>query len=77
MATTTYTTRGSVRGCCGHSHRTMAAAVRCMMSDQAGCRTHGGYSDRVVRIIDGDDNDRAMTNDERHDYLDAEHNATR
>jgi len=74
---TTYTTRGSVRGCCGHKHRTMSAAVRCLQSDQAGCRSQRGYSDRVVRVIDGDDDDRALTNDERYDCFEAERNLTR
>ena len=75
---TTYTTRGSVRGSCGHNHRTMAAAVRCLLSDQAGCRSRRGYSDRFVRIIDGaGEDDRALTNDERHDCFEAERNLTR
>jgi len=51
---TTYTTHGSVRGGCGHQHRTMAAAVRCLQSDQEGCRQQRGYSDRSVRVIEGD-----------------------
>ena len=74
--TTTYTTCGSVRGNCGHNHRTMAAAVRCLLADQSGCRTHGGYSDRVVRVTD-DDGERMLTNDEHHDCQLAEHIATR
>jgi hypothetical protein len=69
---TTYTTRGSLRGCCGHNHRTMTAAVRCLLSDQSGCRNHAGYSDRVIRVTDCGD-ERALTNDEHHDFLDAEH----
>lgn len=72
---TTYTTRGSVRGSCGHKHRTMAAAVRCLMADQSGCRNNGGYSDRVVRVTD-DDGERMLTNDEHHDCQLAEHIAT-
>ena len=69
---TTYTTRGSVRGTCGHRHRTIGAAVRCLLADQSGCRNNGGYSDRVIRVTD-DDGERALTNDEHHDFLDAEH----
>lgn len=45
---TTYTTRGEVRGCCGHAHRTIEAAERCRARDQRGCERQGGYSDRRV-----------------------------
>lgn len=48
----TYTTYGSVRGQCGHKHRTIEAAARCLSSDQAGCRAQGGYSDRAVCAVD-------------------------
>jgi hypothetical protein len=61
---TTYTTRGSVRGCCGHKHRTLAAAVRCELSDQAGCRSQGGYSDRVIIVIK-DGEERRLTYGDR------------
>ena len=44
-----YTCRGSVRGSCGHKHRTIDAAAKCCASDQSGCRRHGGYSDRYIR----------------------------
>ena len=43
-----YRTEGSVRGGCGHAHRTTAAAERCIRRDQDGCRSQGGYSDRVI-----------------------------
>lgn len=49
----TYTTRGSVRGTCGHNHRSMRTAVRCLLHDQSGCRSQGGYSDRMVTHADG------------------------
>jgi len=49
----TYTTIGSVRGCCGHKHRTIEAAVDCIKRDQSGCRSQGGYSDREVRYAGG------------------------
>jgi len=39
---------GSVRGSCGHSHQTIAAADKCIASDQRDCARAGGYSDRVV-----------------------------
>ncbi len=47
---TTYTcgTRRNVRGNCGHTHRTIEAAVRCCRRDQAGCKKQGGYSDRTI-----------------------------
>ncbi len=51
--THTYTTGQSsdVRGCCGHRHRTLDAALACMDRDAAACRRQGGYSDRdtIVR----------------------------
>lgn len=46
--TTIYTTIGSVRGCCGHRHRSAEAAERCLDRDRARCAEHGGYSDRTV-----------------------------
>lgn len=49
-----YTTWGSVRGCCGHEHATFADAETCRVLDARGCRAHGGYSDRRVRVVDGD-----------------------
>ena len=51
---TTYTTRGSVRGSCGHNHRTIATACRCLKADQAGCRSQRGYSDRTIHAVDSD-----------------------
>lgn len=52
--TTYFTTRGSVRGCCGHKHRTIEAALRCLKSDQSGCASQGGYSDRqLIPVEDG------------------------
>ena len=51
----TYTTSGSVRGDCGHQHRTIGAAVRCIDTDDRGCKRSCGqdaYSDR--RVIQGD-----------------------
>lgn len=50
----TYTCRGSVRGSCGHAHRSAATALRCCQRDQAGCERQGGYSDRVVVRTDGE-----------------------
>ena len=55
-----FTTCGNVRGECGHKHRTPEAAWRCLQRDCAGCRQQGGYSDRVIVVVDGEwtDNDR-------------------
>jgi len=52
---TTYTCSGSVRGCCGVTHRTIDAARRCCDRDQRGCASLGGgaYSDRSVVASDG------------------------
>ena len=63
--TQTYICRGSVRGDCGHQHRTMTGAARCLRRDQSGCGSQGGYSDR--RIVRGDGSavdDVAMTQPE-------------
>ena len=47
---TGYTTWGSVRGDCGHLHRTYQAAQRCLEQDRRGCRGQDGYSDRHIRV---------------------------
>ena len=44
---------GSVRGWCGHKHRSLDAAVRCRRGDDNGCALQGGYSDRVVYLYAG------------------------
>ena len=49
-----YTTYGSVRGGCGHIHRSEATAERCLASDQRDCRAGGGYSDRAIKLIGTD-----------------------
>lgn len=48
---TIYTTYGSVRGCCGHRHRTPEAAQACIDRDQRGCASQGGYSDRSIATV--------------------------
>jgi hypothetical protein len=47
---TYYTTTGSVRGSCGHKHRSIEAAEACLEQDRRDCRSLGGgaYSDRVI-----------------------------
>lgn len=49
-----YVTSGSVRGDCPHKHRTEGGARECLMDDQAGCRSQGGYSDRSVYEVKED-----------------------
>ena len=49
-----YTTYGSVRGCCGHTHTTVEQAERCLNRDESGCSKQGGYSDRSIVAV-GDD----------------------
>ena len=48
-----YTTKGSVRGSCCHKHRSLETAYKCLKSDQDGCRSQGGYSDREILNSDG------------------------
>lgn len=50
---TVYTTTGPVRGSCGHRHRTPKAALACLADDHRDCQRAGGYSDRVLRAIEG------------------------
>lgn len=45
---TTYTMTGSVRGNCGHKHRTISGAAACSVRDQRDCQSVGGYSDRRI-----------------------------
>lgn len=52
--TFSYTTRGHVRGTCGHKHRTIKAAQKCVQRDREGCRAQGGYSDRMVCAVSGE-----------------------
>jgi hypothetical protein len=54
MAMLGYTTRGSVRLGCGHTHKTLAKAEVCRLNDMRACRAVGGYSDRIVIRANGD-----------------------
>lgn len=48
---TIYETEGEIRGSCGHRHRSIRTAVKCILRDAAWCRNQGGYTDRhVVRM---------------------------
>ena len=53
---TTYEATGSVRGSCGHKHRTIAGAEACRQRDADQCGSLGGgaYSDREVCRTDGE-----------------------
>jgi len=62
-----YTTKGEIRGECGHTHRTLRAALDCAERDRRGCRSQGGYSDRYVYGVD----DRGhLTNEDVPQYAD-------
>jgi hypothetical protein len=50
----TYTTIGSDGESCGHAHRTVEAAARCVVRHADGCVSQGGYSDRMVVSSDGE-----------------------
>ena len=47
-----YTTWGSVRGGCGHLHRTLGAAEACRIADSRDCKRAGGYSDRLMYAVE-------------------------
>lgn len=51
----TYQADGDVRGICGHKHRTIGAAARCVQADERDCECAGVYSDRIVVRTDGND----------------------
>lgn len=54
-----YEAIGSVRGSCGHHHRSVRTAQDCAERDQSGCASQGGYSDRHAHLIeDGVDQGR-------------------
>lgn len=61
---TYYTTRGSVRGECGHKHRDISTAYDCFARDQRGCERQGGYSDRTVCAVK-DGEERELTDGEQ------------
>ncbi len=52
---TQYTTYGSVRGGCGHKHRSRQTAERCAYRDQDNCNSIRCYSDRRVLPVDSDE----------------------
>lgn len=50
-----FTTEGEIRGCCGHKHRSPETARKCLERDRAGCREQGGYSDREIVRVTGEE----------------------
>ena len=66
----TYTCKGPVRGECGHTHRTLVGAARCLHRDQRACTSLGGgaYSDRTIVRTDGGE----MSELERYEIEDIE-----
>lgn len=62
-------TSRDVRGNCGHKHRTLAGALRCLHRDQRDCSGagRGCYSDRnIVAVEDGE---RRLLDDWEHYQL--------
>ena len=51
MAGVYYTTRGPLRGRCGHTHKTIIEALRCRTEDEARCTSKGGNTDRRVFAV--------------------------
>ena len=61
-----YTTDGSLRGRCGHQHKTIEKAAQCLDDDEAWCRAQGadGHTDRRIVVIDSRKR-RELNDDER------------
>ena len=55
MSKVYYSANGSVRGDCGHKHRSAYTAGKCVRDDSIGCQRQGGYTDRGVQRSDGED----------------------
>ena len=48
---TNFSCVGSVRGSCGHFHKTLQGALSCLNRDALHCSKQGGYSDRSLRAF--------------------------
>jgi hypothetical protein len=50
-----YITQGVLRGRCGHQHKSLAGATKCLMKDELWCRAQGGGgdSDRRIFVVGG------------------------
>lgn len=62
-----YTTDGPLRRRCGHQHKTLQSAVRCLEEDDAWCRDRGGggHTDRRILVILGAGKRRELNDAER------------
>ncbi len=58
-----YSTRGPLRGQCGHRHRHIDDAVECLDADDAWCMERGGRTDRKILAV-GPGGWRELTDDE-------------
>ena len=41
---------GEKRGDCGHRHRTLVSATKCLIEDQMVCENEGHYSDSLTKV---------------------------
>jgi len=50
-----FITQGVLRGRCGHSHKTLVGATRCLLKDELWCQAQGGggHSDRRIFVVGG------------------------
>lgn len=48
MSKQRWTTLGPVRGGCGHAHKTIGLALRCLIAEMRDCCREGCFSDRMV-----------------------------
>jgi len=62
-----YVTWGPVRRYCGHKHRTIEMAEKCLFQDKNWCKRQGGYSDRNIYRLDCDGRRLELTQNE-YDY---------
>jgi hypothetical protein len=66
-----YVCVGNVRGSCGHAHRTITGAAKCLRRERANCRKNGGYSDRRIAPVEVDSyGDHGYLSDEEYDEAD-------
>jgi hypothetical protein len=65
---TTYHLYGSVRGSCGHKHKSIEAARRCYLKDSKGCKFQGGYSDMKPFVMENGKS-RGLTQEEYDRYM--------
>ena len=53
MGTVRYTTDGPLRGRCGHQHKSLEGAIKCLDDDETWCRElgGGGHTDRRIFVV--------------------------